>query len=88
MATFTHGFMRKFHGSTSARPAGMRSALILAPQRHGPKSQVNYAAPIGAFFCPEIRSFTGFGARFLQPLPKSLVTIRYYSSTKMAINGR
>ena len=23
-----------------------------------------YAAPIGAFFCPEIRAFTGFGADF------------------------
>ena len=22
-----------------------------------------YTAPIGAFFCPEIRAFTGFGAR-------------------------
>ena len=53
---------------------------------------VDYAAPIGAFFCPEIRAFTGFGARFLQPFPKSLVTVRYYSNTKMApliaVNGR
>ena len=35
-----------------------------------------YAAPIGAFFCPEICAFTGFGARFLQPFPKSLVTVK------------
>ena len=51
-----------------------------------------YAAPIGAFFGPEIGAFTGFGARFLQPFPKSLVTVRYYSNTKMAplkaVNGR
>ena len=46
---------------------------------------LSYAAPIGAFFCPEILAFTGFGARFLQPFPKSLVTIRYSSHTK---NGR
>ena len=38
-------------------------------------------------FCPEIRAFTGFGARFLQPFPKSLVTVRYYSNTKMAVNS-
>ena len=51
----------------------------------------SYAAPIGAFFCPEIRAFTGFGARFLQPAPKSLVTIKHNSNTKMAViavNGR
>ena len=48
---------------------------------------VGYAAPIGAFFCPEIRAFMGFGARFLQPFPKSLVTVKYYSSTKVAVNS-
>ena len=46
------------------------------------------AAPIGAFFCPEIRAFTGFGARFLQPFPKSLVTVKHHSNTKMAVNSR
>ena len=50
-----------------------------------PGKGMYYAAPIGAFFCPEIRAFTGFGARFLQPFPKSLETVRYYSHTK---NGR
>ena len=29
----------------------------------------------------------GFGARFLQPFPKSLETAKYYSSTKMAIDS-
>ena len=48
----------------------------------------SYAAPIGAFFCLEIRASTGFGARFLQPFPKSLVTIKYFLNTKMAINSR
>ena len=43
---------------------------------------------IGAFFCPEIRAFPGLGARFLQPFPKSLVTVKYYSNTKMAVNSR
>ena len=32
----------------------------------------------GRFFCPEIRAFTGFGARFLRPFPKSLATVKYY----------
>ena len=49
---------------------------------------LNYAAPIGVFFCPEIRAFTGFGSRFLQPFVKSLVTVKYDSNTKMAANGR
>ena len=52
------------------------------------KSDGSYAAPIGAFFCPEIRAFTGAGARFLQPFPKSLVTVKYNSNTKMAVNSR
>ena len=47
-----------------------------------------YAAPIGASFCPEIRAFTASGARFLQPFPKSLVTVEYYSNTKVAVNSR
>ena len=42
----------------------------------------DYAAPIGAFFCLEIRAFTGLGARFLQPFSRSLVTVKYYSNTK------
>ena len=49
---------------------------------------ISYATPIGAFFGPEIRAFTGFGVRFLQPFPKSLVTVKYYSNTKMAVNAR
>ena len=49
---------------------------------------LDYAAPMGAFFCPEIRAFTGVGARFLQPFPKSLVTVKYNSNTKMAVNSR
>ena len=31
-----------------------------------------YAAPIGAFFCPEIRALTGFGARFFSTVSKVL----------------
>ena len=42
----------------------------------------------GLFVGPEIRAFTGFGARFLHPFPKSLVTVRYYSNTKMPVNCR
>ena len=40
----------------------------------------HYAAPIGAVFCPEIRAFTG------RDSSKSLVTVRYCSKTKMAVN--
>ena len=43
---------------------------------------VGYAAPIGAFFCPEIRAFTGFGVRFPR---QSLVTVQYFLHPK---NGR
>ena len=42
---------------------------------------------LGPFFCPEIRAFTGFGTRFLQPFPKSLVTVKHHSNTKMAVNS-
>ena len=46
------------------------------------RSAIDYAAPIGAFLCPEIRAFTGFGVRFLR---QSLVTIKYCLHPK---NGR
>ena len=51
------------------------------------ETEYAYVALIGAFFCPEIRAFTGVGARFRQPFPKSLVTVQYYKSAKMAVNG-
>ena len=44
--------------------------------------------PIGAIFCPEICASTGFGAKLLGPFPKSLVTVKYYSNIKMAVNSR
>ena len=34
--------------------------------------QVHYAAPIGAFFCPEIRAFTGFGGEISSTVSKVL----------------
>ena len=34
-------------------------ALREGPQISEEKIPTNYAAPIGAFFCPEIRAFTG-----------------------------
>ena len=48
-----------------------------------PENKAN--STIGAFLCPEIRAFTGFGARGLQPSPRSLVTENYYLFDK---NGR
>ena len=47
--------------------------------------------PNWGFFCAEIRAFTGLGARLLQPFPKSLVSVKYYSNIKWpltAVNGR
>ena len=52
---------------------------------------MSYATPIRACFFPEIPAFTGFGARFLQPFPSFLVTVKCYSNTKwplIAANGR
>ena len=48
----------------------------------GPSFGAHYAAPVRAIFCPEIRAFTGFGARFLQPFPKSLVTVKSLQTQK------
>ena len=66
------------------RWTGLPDASIDQRGKNVPKC---YAAPIGAFFGPELRAFTGFGVRFLQPSPESLVTVKCYSNTKMAVNG-
>ena len=34
--------------------------------------QLSYAAPIGAFFCPEIRAFTGFWGEISSTVSKVL----------------
>ena len=64
---------------------GSKLCLSLSFKAGHPKA---YVAPIGAFFCPEIRAFTGFGARFLQPFLKSLVTVKCSSWPLIAVNGR
>ena len=47
---------------------------------------VDFLAPtIGAFFCPELRAFTGFEARFLRPFPTSLVTVKYRRVSNAAL---
>ena len=46
---------------------------------------------LGPFFCREIPAFTGLGARFLQPLPKSLLRLsdrKVLFKHNMAINSR
>ena len=43
---------------------------------------------LGPFFVLKFVRSRGFGARFLQPFPKSLVTVKYYSNTKMAVSNR
>ena len=44
-----------------------------------------YTAPIGAFFCPEIRAFTSFGGEISSTVSKVL---RDRSDTKMAVYSR
>ena len=43
---------------------------------------------LGPFFVLKFVRSRGVGARFLQPFPESLVTVKYYSNTKMAVNSR
>ena len=43
---------------------------------------------LGPFFVLKFVRSRGFGARFLQPLPKLLVTVTHFSNTKMAVNSR
>ena len=43
---------------------------------------------LGPLFVLKFVRSRGFGARFLQPFPRSLVTVKYYSNTKMAVNSR
>ena len=51
-----------------------------------------YAAPIGAFFCPEIRAFTGFRAEFSSTVSKVLsdrkVLFKHKKWPLIAVNGR
>ena len=84
----SHGGMRRrLRGACQKGP----NRPLRLPTENSPgdcKISKSYAAPIGAFLCPEIRAFTGLEARFLQPLPMSLVTVRHNSNTKMAVNSR
>ena len=43
---------------------------------------------LGPFFVLKFVRSQGLGARFLQPFPKSLVTVKAYSNTELAINSR
>ena len=76
-------------GSQSLREGAMFESAPTSLRAQIPKKVrkelEDYTAPIGAFFCAEIRALTGFGARFLRPLPKSSLTVKYYSNTT---NGR
>ena len=54
-----------------------------------PEKDVDYAAPIGACFCPEIRAFPGFWGEISSTASKVLkVTVKYFSDTKLAVNSR
>ena len=43
---------------------------------------------LGPFFVLKFVRSRVLGAKFLQPFPKSLVAVKCYSSTKIAVNGR
>ena len=47
-----------------------------------------YAAPIGAFFCPEIRAFTGFWGEISSTASKVLSDRKVLFKHKMAVNSR
>ena len=65
---------------------GARQAIAIASDFA--TARCNCRPQLGACnFCPEIRVFAGLGARFLQPFPKSLETVKYYSNTKVAVNS-
>ena len=52
-------------------------------------SQLKLTRPqLGPFFVLKFVRSRGLGARFLHPFLKSLVTVKYYSNTKMAVNSR
>ena len=57
----------------------------------GFKKALLYAAPIGAFFCPQIRAFTGFGGEISSTVSKVLSDRKLLLKQKrplIAINGR
>ena len=71
----TELFSRRRKGRKGAEKRGGRGVASKAGKKEKGRVKIgqfskSYAAPIGAFFCPEIPAFTGFGARFLQPFPK------------------
>ena len=58
-------------------------AVELSPEDVFSTNSLVLCGPNGLFICPEVRAFTGFGARFLQPSPMSLVAVKqYYSNSR------
>ena len=52
------------------------------------ENAISYAAPIEAFFCPEIRAFTGFGGEISSTVSKVLSDRKVRFKQKLAVNGR
>ena len=52
------------------------------------KTGRTYAAPIGAFFCAEIRAFTGLGALYYSTVSTVLSDRKVLVKHKMAVNSR
>ena len=52
------------------------------------KTRKGYAAPIGAFFCPEIRAFTGFWGEISSTASRVLSDRKVLLKHKMAVNSR
>ena len=64
-------------------------ALWQLAQRSPPLGErLSYAAPIGAFFCPEIRAFTGFGGKISSTGSKVVSDRKVLFKHKMAVNSR
>ena len=85
---YQYWFLPMLHPDSSAQVVVKMSLPIGVSPNISKTSKTLKGPNWGLFFCPEIRAFTGFRARFLQAFPKSLVTVKYYSNTIMAINSR
>ena len=59
-------------GTSTGYPARKLSLIEAEKHTQNPEIPKNYAAPIGAFFCPEIRAFTDFGGEISSTVSKVL----------------
>ena len=85
LANLSRLFLQCFRPPQKFTPQNCRIPF----QFHHVKPNINLTRPqLGPFFVLKFVRSRVFGARFLQPFPNSLVTVKYYSNTKMAVNSR